>query len=62
MQKINPYYQNNPISFNIIVTVCGRYYTFDCLEHATEFIQQLLAHSVDKPIITLVIYTCEVEK
>ncbi len=60
---IKPYYQvNHNINYNIIVAVFGDQYAFDCLERATDFIQQILMYSVERPTITLFLSICEVEK
>lgn len=63
MLRIKPYYQVDPnIDYNILVQVSGHQYAFDCLERATEFMQQILAHSVKRPDILLTLNICEVEK
>ena len=59
--RIKPYYQVDPhINYNIVVTVFGNQYAFDCLERATEFIQQILIYSVKRPTITFTLEICEV--
>lgn len=63
MNKVKPYYQINPnVEYNFIVAVFGDQYIFDCLEHANDFIHQILAYSVAKPTITLTINICEVDE
>ena len=58
-----PYYQSKSnIEICIIVTVSNHKYTFDCLERATHFIQQILEHSVDAPVVTLSLYMWEADE